>query len=345
MSGLRDKHASAKDVRLEKISKFPELNVSVELYKLMLKIRRTEERVVEIYPSDKIQSPVHLSIGQEAVSAGVCRALGREDRIYGTYRGHGLFIAKGGDLKKMMAELYGKDTGCARGKGGSMHLVAPEVGLNGCSAVVASTIPVATGDALASQMQGRARVVVAFFGDGAVDEGVFFESVNFAALKCLPIIFVCENNGYAIHSRVSDRHKGTQLYRYGECLGVSGHQHDGNDVFTVYTTMLEAVMAVRQGMAPVLLEYLTYRWHEHVGPGRDHHEAYRNQEALALALANDPLQRARTVLTERFGTSEADFSRWEQTVLEEIDEAVRFAEESPFPGPERLCEDLYEGSV
>jgi TPP-dependent pyruvate/acetoin dehydrogenase alpha subunit len=285
---------------------------------------------------------VHLSIGQEAVSAGVCCALHKTDRIYGTYRGHGIFIAKGGELRKMFAELYGKDTGCARGKGGSMHLVAPEVGLMGCSAIVASTIPVATGDALASQMQGRSRVVVSLFGDGAVDEGVFFESVNFAALKGLPIIFVCENNAYAIHSRISDRHKQTDLYRYGESLGVAGHRHDGNDVYTVYLTMAQAVESIRNGGPPVLLEYTTYRWQEHVGPGIDYHEAYRDPKEVSQALDNDPLKRAKSKLKEAFKIPEEMFETWEQSILQEIEEAVEFAETSPFPGLDRLHADLYE---
>ncbi len=320
----------------------PDMVISVELYQVMLKIRLAEQRIIQIYSSDKIQSPVHLSIGQEAVSAGICQALRRTDRIYGTYRGHGIFIAKGGDLKKMFAELYGKDTGCARGRGGSMHLVAPEVGLMGCSAIVASTIPVATGDALASQMQGRPRVVVSFFGDGGVDEGVFFESVNFAALKGLPIIFVCENNVYAIHSHVSDRHKQTELYRYGESLGISGQRHDGNDVFTVYHTMVQAIESVRNGGPPLLLEYMTYRWQEHVGPGVDYHEAYRDPREVSQALQNDPLKRAKSTLKDVFRIPEEMFEAWEQSIRQEIEEAVEFAEMSPFPGLDRLYADLYE---
>ncbi len=312
-----------------------------DLYRVMLKIRLAEQRIASLYPSDKIQSPVHLSIGQEAVSAGVCRALRATDHVYGTYRGHGLFISKGGDLKAMFAELYGKDTGCARGKGGSMHLVAPQIGLMGCSAVVASTIPVATGDALASTMQGRPRVVAAVFGDGGVDEGVFFESVNFAVLKSLPIIYVCENNGLAVHSTVSDRHRRTELFRISEGLGLPGQRYDGNDVGVVYTTMADAVERVRQGGGPVLLEYMTYRWYEHVGPGTDYHETYRDPQEAARALSHDPLERARAMLAARFGVTEAMVRQWEQETLREIDEAVAFAERSPFPSVDRLSEDLY----
>jgi len=320
---------------------FPEISTSSQLYRLMMTIRLAELRVCDIYPSDKVQSPVHLSLGQEAVATGVCQALLETDRIYGTYRGHGLYISKGGTLKKMFAELYAKDSGCGRGKGGSMHLVAPEVGLMGCSAIVASTIPVAVGDALASKMQGRSRVVVAFFGDGAVDEGVFFESLNFATLKNLPIVFVCENNTLAIHSKISDRHKQTEIFRFGEGLGVPGQRFNGNDVFEVYHTMGKAVEDVRNGAPPQLLEYMTYRWQEHVGPNQDHHEDYRIPEEVHQALANDPLALAKRVLETHFQIKEAQFEKWENAVVEEIDEAVKFAEESPFPQPDQLYEGLY----
>lgn len=317
-------------------------NLPTRLYQLMLKIRLVEERIAEIYPSDKIQSPVHLCIGQEAVSAGVCQAMERRDRIYGTYRNHGLFLAKGGEMKRLFAELYGRDTGCARGKGGSMHMVAPEAGLMGCSAVVTSTIPVATGDALASSMRGRPYVVVAFFGDGAVDEGVFFESANFAVLKNLPIVYVCENNNYAVHSRVSDRHKQTELFRIGSGLGLEGFRSDGNDVRGVYAKIHETLARVRDGHGPVLLEFMTYRLYEHVGAGKDHGEAYRDREKLHDALAHDPLQIAKRFLETELGVSTGDFDEWEKRVRVEIEEAVRFAEASPFPRPERLYEDLFE---
>ncbi len=317
---------------------------AIQLYQCLLKIRRTEEKIAQVYPSDKIQSPIHLCIGQEAVSAGVCLALEKTDHLYGTYRSHGIYIAKGGDLKKLFAELYARDTGCARGKGGSMHLVAPEVGLMGCSALVGSTIPIATGDALASQMQGRKRVVVAFFGDGAVDEGVFFESLNFAALKNLPILFVCENNYYAIHSKVSDRHKQTDLYRFGESLGVKGMRFDGNDVFGVYSSMSEAVRKIRKGGGPLLLEYQTYRWYEHVGPGLDHSEAYRDSKRLADAKKKDPLELAQKVLKKEHRVSDQDFQKWEETTRKEVEEAVKFAEESPYPEPHQLYEGVFEVS-
>lgn len=316
---------------------------TTQLYQCMLKIRMTEEKIAELYPSDKIQSPIHLCVGQEAVSAGVAQTLGREDHIYGSYRGHGIYLAKGGNLKKLFAELYGKATGFAKGKGGSMHAAAPDVGLMGCTAIVASQIPVATGDALASLLQGRKRIVVAFFGDGAVDEGVFFESINFALLKRLPILYVCENNHYAVHSEVSDRHKQTELFRIGEGLGLKGYRMDGSDVGLVYSVTKEACQSLQEGGEPLLLEFMTYRWYEHVGPRMDYEESYRARGELAQALESDPLEKTKEDLMREFGVTEEAISEWTDSIRREIEEAVAFAEESPFPAPECLYQDVYGG--
>ena len=317
------------------------LATASELYRLILKIRLAERKIIEIYPSDKIQSPVHLSIGQEAVSVGICRGLRPADHVFGTYRGHGLYIAKGGELNRMFAELYGKETGCSKGKGGSMHLTSPETGLMGCSAIVGSTIPVAAGDALASQMKGRPYVVAAVFGDGGVDEGVFFETVNFAVLKKLPLLFICENNGYAIHSKVSDRHGQPKLFKIGSGLGLAGKRFDGNDVFTVTAAVRAAAEAVRKGGAPILLEFTTHRWQEHVGPGSDLDEYYRERGEKGRSHKSDPLAIARATLKRRWRVADADFKLWESQIREEVEAAVAFAEKSPFPGPEQLYTDLY----
>jgi len=316
-------------------------STAIDLYKNMLTIRTSELKVTEIYASDKVQSPVHLSIGQEAVSTGVCRALVPHHRIYGTYRSHGIYIGMGANLNGMFAELYGKATGCAGGKGGSMHLVAPEVGLMGCSAIVGSTIPVATGDALASQLQGRKWVTVSFFGDGGMDEGVFYESLNFAALKNLPIIYVCENNRYAIHSSIRDRHVNTELYRYGEAFGVKGSRHDGNDVFEVYAATTAAIAESLAGGPPRLLEFMTYRWKEHVGPNEDYKEVYRDQADLAAALNADPLLRARQVLIADHGVTEKDLADWDAETARLVESAVKFAEESAFPAHEKLYDGVF----
>lgn len=315
--------------------------LGLRLYETMLRIRLAEQRIIEIYPSDKIQSPVHLSIGQEAVSAGVSLALAEGDHLYGTYRGHGLFIARGAGLEKLYAELYGKDAGCTRGKGGSMHLFAPEVGLMGCSAIVGSMIPVAVGDALAAKTLGQKRVSAAVFGDGAVDEGVFFESVNFAALKKLPVLFVCENNKYAIHSKVADRHAQTRIARFGEGLGLKGKTLDGDDVFEVYKETRAAAESLRRGGAPVLLEFGTHRWHEHVGPGVDYRESYRLPGEETRAKRSDPLARAKAVLKKRWKVAEPELAAMETRLRAEVDAAVDFAEKAPFPAADRLDADTY----
>ncbi|HXT02304.1 MAG TPA: thiamine pyrophosphate-dependent dehydrogenase E1 component subunit alpha [Elusimicrobiota bacterium] len=320
------------------------LKTLTDLYRAMLRIRRAEERVAQIYPTDKIQSPIHLSIAQEAIAAGVSLALGPDDHLYGTYRGHGLYIARGGALGPLFAELYAKDNGCCRGKGGSMHMVSTDVGLMGCSAIVASNIPIATGAALASKMEGGKRVIAADFGDGAVDEGVFFESLNFAALKKLPILFVCENNNYAVNSPLSTRHLTTELFRFGEALGVPGERFDGDDVSVVYESVRKAAASARAGGGPRLLEYVTYRRHEHVGPGLDHQAPYRDREKLARAMKRDPLDVARAMVVERCGVTAAQLDEWEAETKRDIDAAVAFAEAGAPPRPEQLLDDVYTGA-
>lgn len=319
----------------------PERDLALRLYRTMLEIRLAEQRIVTIYPSDKIQSPVHLSIGQEGISAGLCLALAPGDHLYGTYRGHGLYLARGADMGEMFAELYGKDSGCTRGKGGSMHLVAPHVGLMGCSAIVGSTIPVATGDALAAKTLKKKYVTAAVFGDGAVDEGVFFESVNFAVLKKLPVIYVCENNKYAIHSKVSDRHAQTVVAKFASGLGLRGITIDGDDVFGVYKTVLREAAALRRGGAPVLIEMTTHRWQEHVGPGSDIEEYYRHKGEKSRAQRSDPLSRAQSVLKKKFGVTKDDLVAMQAEITAKVDGAVAFAEAAPFPGPQRLAADTF----
>jgi TPP-dependent pyruvate/acetoin dehydrogenase alpha subunit len=265
------------------------------------------------------------------------------DHLFGTYRSHGIYIAKGGDLRRMWAELYGKDTGCARGKGGSMHLLDVESGLVGCSAIVASTIPVAVGDALAAKILGEQRVAVAFFGDGALGEGVTYESLNFAALKKLPIVFVVENNDLAVHSRVRDRHASAELYRFGEPLGVPGTRLDGMDVFAVHRAMTTVLDEVRAGSGPRLLELVTYRSMEHVGPGSDADLPYRHSGSTDLR-GRDPLHLARETLRQRYAVSEARFLEWEAEFRAEIDAAVAFAESSPFPAVEELYVGVFRSS-
>ncbi len=305
-----------------------------EMYRLVYLIRRLEERVADIYHTDKIKSPVHLSIGQEAPSVGVCLALNRSDVVFGTYRGHALYLAKGGDLNRMVAELYGKSTGCCRGKGGSMHLSDSSVGMMGTSAIVATSIPHAVGYALAEKMAGRDTVVPVFFGDGATEEGVYYESLNFASLMKLPVLFVCENNGYAIHTSWQKRVASPNYCDRANAFGVPSRRVGGNDILRIYEAAVELVDEARlQG--PRFLEVETYRWREHVGPAEDWHLGYRSREEGELWIAKDQLARLTQMMPEALTN----------TIRErcdlDLDAAFRFAEESPYPTEEELYEHVF----
>src|SRR5438477_5943177 len=264
-------------------------SAAARLYRSMFLIRRVEEEIIRLYPTDKIKSPVHLSIGQEAVSAAVCDQLDKSDVVFGTYRGHALYLAKGGDVPRMMAELYGKVDGCARGKAGSMHLVDPSVGMMGTSAVVATGVSNAVGAALALKMQKSTAIVVCFFGEGAADEGAWHESMNFASLKKLPILFVCENNLYAIYSHVKDRMAGPGLCARARAYGVEAELIEDHEPMKLHERVGAAIAAVRGGGGPRFLECMTYRWRDHVGPGEDRQHKYRPDTELDHKIATDNL--------------------------------------------------------
>jgi TPP-dependent pyruvate/acetoin dehydrogenase alpha subunit len=307
-------------------------------YRSLYRIRRVEERIAEVYPTDKIQSPVHLSIGQEAVSVAVCEALRQDDVVFGTYRCHAFYLAKGGDLNKMIAELYGKVTGCARGKAGSMHLIDATAGVMGASAVVGTTIPHAVGYALALKMQQKPNVVACFLGDGAVEEGVFHESLNFAALKRVPVLFVCENNGYAIHSRQQTRQAFPGIAELARVYGVPSERVEDLNVLKLHAHVKGAVEEVRAGGGPRFFEVPCYRWKEHVGPNEDFHAGYRARSEAEPWYAADVLHRLADGLPAgRRAAIEAE-------VEAEVEDAFRFAEECPFPEDHELHADLYKGA-
>ena len=306
-------------------------------YKSLYRIRRVEEEIAAVYPTDKIKSPVHLSIGQEAVSVGVCEALRADDIVFGSYRSHALYLAKGGDLKKMIAELYGKTDGCAKGKGGSMHLIDFGAGVMGASAVVGTTIPQAVGFAYALKLQRKPAVVVSVFGDGAVDEGVFHESLNFAALKVLPIVFVCENNRYAIHTHQLKRQKLDNICERARVHGVPAEQIPNNDVMGIFERMSAAVEKLHAGApGPYFFECLTYRLKEHVGPNDDYQLGYRTRDEAEPWIKSDPIR----LLGSRLDP--APRRRIEAEVEAEIKDAFAFAEQSPFPAAGELYTDVYQ---
>ncbi len=298
------------------------------LFRTALTIRLVEERIIELYPSDRIQSPVHLSIGQEAVAVGVCDALNADDLVFATYRSHGFYIAKGGALDKMFAELYGRIGGVSKGKAGSMHLSAPEVGLMGSSAVVASSIPHAVGAALSFKRRGSSRVAVAVFGDGATEEGVYHESLNFAALMKVPVLFLCEDNGLAVHSFKNAR-QSYNLLEHAATFGIECRRVDeGWDMLAIRQATRDALSVVRAGR-PFVLEIATGRYKEHVGVGDDFHFGYRSAADIDAWKAKDPLLLDAKLVAEL-----------RPEIDREIAAAAAFAESSPFPGRDELLTDI-----
>ena len=308
----------------------------------LLRVRRVEETLAELYKEQEMRTPAHFSIGQEAVAVGVCAALTPRDVVYSGHRCHAHYLAKGGNLVGLVAELYGRETGCARGRGGSVHLTDTSVGMMAASAILAQTIPVAVGSALAFQMDQSPHVAVAFFGDGAVDEGVFHESLNFAAVKRLPVLFVCENNLYSTHSPLSVRlPEGTKIHRRAQAYQIPGEKVDGNDVYAVYRSARGAVERCRRGRGPVFLECSTYRWLEHVGPLPDYDRGYRTQREVDAWKRKDPVKVSARALTERGLATPRVFEEFEAQIAAEIAKAVAEAKQAPWPDPADLLRNVY----
>jgi pyruvate dehydrogenase E1 component alpha subunit len=305
------------------------------LYRSLRRIRRVEEEIARIYPTDKIKSPVHLSIGQEGIAVGVCDPLEARDAVSGTYRGHATYLAKGGSLPGMMAELYGKDTGCARGKGGSMHLIDMAAKVLGTSAVVGTTVPVAVGYALAQKRLKTGAVVACFLGDGATEEGCFAESLNFAALHKLPVIFVCENNGFAIHEPIAKRQSTDKLCARVATYGIPAKRFADSDTEAIRAHVAKALPTMRKGGGPIFLECMTWRWREHVGPGEDYDAGFRARATLAKWQKKDPVAKLGKALPA------ATRARIDAEIEAELAAAVKFAEESPFPAVEELYTDVF----
>lgn len=310
----------------------------ISMYGMMLKIRRTEERILEIFAQGKIPGFIHVSLGQEAVPAGVCSILKPEDYISNTHRGHGQVLAKGADLKRFMAEIYGRKDGYCHGKAGSMHIACKELGIIGSNGIVGGGIPISLGTAFASQYQGQDRVTVCFFGDGASNEGTFHESLNLAALWNLPIVFCCENNGWAeftpqkVHTRLEKLSLRAQSY------GMPGVTVDGDDVLKVREEAVKAVGRARRGEGPTLLECKTHRWTGHFAGDS---QKYRSPQEIEEVRKFDPIPKLQNLLLKQKDLTPKDVEEWEKKIKAEIDEAVAFAEKSPVPGREGLLEDVY----
>ena len=281
-----------------------------------------------------------MYIGQEAIAAGVCAALEARDYVWGGHRSHGHYLAKGGDLRAMMAELFGKSTGCSGGRGGSMHLVAPEVGILGTVPLVAATIPLAVGAGMAAKLRRDGRVSVAFFGDGATEEGHFHESLNLAALFRLPVIFVCENNFYASHLQLFERRVADNILTTADVAGAAGARLDGNDVEAVHAAAREAVDRARGGAGPTLLECRTFRWRGHVGPSWDMDVGVKRKDELKEWLPKDPIARTRNRLLQA-GMSEDECREIESAAAAEVEQAVVFARDSPDPDEREMTKHVW----
>ena len=311
------------------------------LFRSMLRIRRIEEALADRYAEQEMRCPMHLCIGQEAIAVGVCAALSSHDVVFGNHRAHGHYLAKGGNLKAMIAELYGRVTGCCGGRGGSMHLIDLGVGFMGATPIVGGTVPLAVGSAWAAALMGEPRVSVVFFGDGCFEEGVVHESLNFAALHKLPVVFVCENNEFSVYTRLTERQPDRPIYRVAEAHGVAAYAGDGNDVEAVLSIAQVAVAKARQGEGPQFIELKTYRWREHCGPSFDDDLNYRSKPEIEDGLKDCPIAKLLTRLKQRNVIASSEVSRFEAEIRQEIQEAFQFALASAKPSSKAAEERLY----
>ena len=314
----------------------------LEMLRSMQTIRRFEERASDDYQAGAIYGVVHCYIGEEAVAVGVCSALNRDDQIISTHRGHGHCLAKGADLNRMMAELYGRQTGYCKGKGGSMHIADFSIGMLGANGIVAGGIPIVTGAGLAAQLEGKGRVAVSFFGDGASNAGPFHESINIAATWKLPMLYVCENNLYSAGTIAAETLALSDVAARAAGYGIPGVVVDGNDVMAVYEAAEAAVNRARAGQGPTLIECKTYRWRGHTErPGQ---EDPRPQDEIETWRQRDPINRFAANLMDQGVLTEEAWEKMDAEILAAIEDAVKFSEESPFPEPEAAVEDVFAES-
>jgi TPP-dependent pyruvate/acetoin dehydrogenase alpha subunit len=317
-------------------------DIAKQLLFHMRRIRHVEQEIARRYGEGKMRCPTHLSIGQEAVSAAVGLALQPSDLAVSGHRAHAHYLGKGGNLPAMLAEIYGRVGGCSHGKGGSMHLIDELVGFMGSTAIVGGTIPVGVGLAYGMKCKRSDQVSCVFLGDAAVETGVFFESVNFAVVKKLPVLFLCENNLYSVYSPLSVRQpEGRSIAKMAGGLGMKTGSGDGNDVAEVYAKTNEALVSVRAGDGPQLLEFSTYRWLEHCGPNYDNDIGYRTEAEYLGWKDRDPIALFESALLADGIVSAAEVLQMDSDIEHEVNEAFQFADASPFPDAESAYRDLY----
>lgn len=316
----------------------------IALHQELLRLRLAETSLAERYKRGEMRTPTHFGLGQEAVPVGVCAALRRDDAAYAHHRSHNAYLAKGGSVYRLAAELFGRVTGCSRGRGGSVHLTDRDCGFIASSAILAECAAAATGSALSFAMDGVDRIAVAFFGDAVAEEGAFYECLGYAALKKLPVLFVCENNGYATESPMAIRQP-DQITIHGRvaAFGIPTYCVDGNDVGAVYQTAQSVVAAMRATPGPAFMECATYRWLEHVGPYFDHelNRSYRTREEVESWMARCPLVRSGAALQAEGLADAAQLERWHQEAQAAVDAAIERAFGDPWPEVSSLLDDIY----
>lgn len=319
-------------------------DLSIHFYKELLRTRRVEEILADEYRTGSMRTPTHFGIGQEAVAVGVCEALEKEDVVYTHHRCHTHYLAKGGNLLGLVAELFGREAGCSRGRGGSVHLTDRSVGFIGSSPILGHSSALAVGSALAFSMDKLPQVAVGFFGEGACDEGSVWESFNYASIHKLPVLFVCENNLYATESPMSVRQaEGTDLCERVRSFKVRAERVDGNDVNAVYRAAHSAIEACRAGEGPVFLECMTYRWREHVGPLWDYeaNRTYRSKAELEYWMEKCPVKRSGESLLAAGIASTKDLDQWLEEIDKEVSETIAKAKNSPWPEASTLFDNVY----
>jgi TPP-dependent pyruvate/acetoin dehydrogenase alpha subunit len=313
----------------------------LRMFRDMLRIRMIEETIADRYAEQEMRCPVHLSIGQEASAVGVCHALLHTDRVFSTHRCHAHYLAMDGNLNAMLAEIYGKAAGCLGGRGGSMHLSDPAKGLIASVPIVASSIPLAVGTALSDQIDGNKNVSVTFFGDASVEEGVFHESANFASLRKLPVLFVCENNLYSVYTPLKERQPSRPLTELARAHGMNSMHADGNDVVAVFKAAHEAVERARRGDGPTFLLLDTYRWREHCGPEFDNHIGYRTEAEYEAWHIQCPIKKSREILQSQKILLPSGEDDMVAVFKREIDNAFEFAKKAPLPKPSSASDHVY----
>ena len=304
----------------------------IELLKKMKLIRIVEESIAEKYSEEKMRCPTHLYTGQEAIAAAIGLLLNKSDYVISTHRSHGHYLAKGGDLKKMLAEIYGKSNGCSKGYGGSMHLIDLNVNFMGSTAIVGNSLPVGAGLALTIKIEKSKKISCIFLGEGCVEEGIFHETVNFCAVHKLPVLFVCENNLYSVYSSLSTRQpKKRSIAKMVNAMGVKSFSIDGNDANKIYEFTSKELLKIRLGLGPRFIEFKTYRWREHCGPNFDNNIGYRSEKEFILWKKKDPIRKYESKLLKKNEISQTEIEKINIDLLKKTKLAFEYAEKSPFP--------------